>query len=192
MPVPQPAEQATPRRLLRDVVFEKMVDAILDGTLVPGERLNDDELVRWLAVSRTPIREAIARLHAWGLVEMEANRYTRVSAIDPVIYSEASQFLSGLHHLAIDWSRDAPSVDKKAVAGTLFSAQEKVTRRDRDGVLDLLDAYAGLVALTGNTLLIEAELPLRTRVKFLTPADTDAVDWAAINDAAAALDKAAS
>ena len=68
MPVPKPSDTTTPRRLLREVVFDQMRDAIVDGTLHPGERLNDDELVAWLGVSRTPIREAVARLHAAGLV----------------------------------------------------------------------------------------------------------------------------
>ena len=55
-----------------------MLAAIVDGTLELGERLNDDELVRWLGVSRTPVREAIAKLADYGLVDIEANRYTRV------------------------------------------------------------------------------------------------------------------
>ncbi|ROQ37181.1 DNA-binding GntR family transcriptional regulator [Frondihabitans sp. PhB188] len=79
MPVPVPNTEApAPRRLLRDVVFDKMLAAIGDGTLELGERLNDDELVRWLGVSRTPVREAIAKLADYGLVDIEANRYTRV------------------------------------------------------------------------------------------------------------------
>ena len=63
-----------PRRLLRDVVFDKLLAAIVDGTLEPGERLNGDELCKWLGVSRTPVREAIAQPHTYGLVEIEANR----------------------------------------------------------------------------------------------------------------------
>ncbi|RKR75726.1 GntR family transcriptional regulator [Frondihabitans australicus] len=79
MPVPVPkSESPAPRRLLRDVVFDKMLAAIADGTLELGERLNDDELVRWLGVSRTPVREAIAKLADFGLVDIEANRYTRI------------------------------------------------------------------------------------------------------------------
>jgi DNA-binding GntR family transcriptional regulator len=52
----------------------------MDGTLEPGERLNDDDLIAWLGVSRTPIREALAELARAGLIEMAPNRYTRVAA----------------------------------------------------------------------------------------------------------------
>ena len=78
MPIPTPTVTPEPRRLLRDVVFDKMLTAISDGTLELGERLNDDDLVAWLGVSRTPVREAIAKLADFGLVEIEANRYTRI------------------------------------------------------------------------------------------------------------------
>lgn len=42
----------------------------MDGTLEPGERLNDEDLIAWLGVSRTPIREALSQLARAGLVEM--------------------------------------------------------------------------------------------------------------------------
>ncbi|PYY46225.1 hypothetical protein DEI84_12915 [Curtobacterium sp. MCBD17_023] len=56
----------------------------------------------WLGVSRTPVREAIARLVAEGFVEMAANRYTKVSSLSASEYDYASQFLAGLHRLALE------------------------------------------------------------------------------------------
>lgn len=79
MPVPTTIDRPD-QTLLRDRVVEKVTAAILDGTLRPGERLHDDELIAWLGVSRTPIREALTHLVSMGLVETEANRWTRVAA----------------------------------------------------------------------------------------------------------------
>ncbi|MGN6406798.1 MAG: GntR family transcriptional regulator [Curtobacterium sp.] len=79
MPVPS-TQPTAERKLLRDTVQDKIRDAIMDGTLEPGERLNDDDLIAWLGVSRTPIREALAELARAGLIEMAPNRYTRVAA----------------------------------------------------------------------------------------------------------------
>lgn len=80
MPIPNaPSRGAVQRTLLRDTVFQKLRDAILDGTLQPGERLSDDEIEGWLGVSRTPIRDALNELSRSGLVEMSPNRYTRVA-----------------------------------------------------------------------------------------------------------------
>jgi DNA-binding GntR family transcriptional regulator len=76
MPVPNdPA--AVPRRLLRTSALAEIRRAIMDGTLAPGERLRDAELCAWLELSRTPVREALARLEEDGLVETSPQRYTR-------------------------------------------------------------------------------------------------------------------
>ena len=76
MPVPS-SPPSVERTLLRDRVTDKIRTAILDGTLEPGERLHDDQLIAWLGVSRTPIREALAQLAGEGLIDMVANRSTR-------------------------------------------------------------------------------------------------------------------
>ncbi|MEK6345005.1 MAG: GntR family transcriptional regulator, partial [Curtobacterium sp.] len=61
MPIPTPDEELGPRVLLRDVAFNKLLTAIQDGTLLPGERLNDVDLTKWIGVSRPPIRETLSR-----------------------------------------------------------------------------------------------------------------------------------
>lgn len=47
------------------------MDAISSGNLVPGARLKETELVSALAVSRTPLREALAALRAEGILERD-------------------------------------------------------------------------------------------------------------------------
>jgi DNA-binding GntR family transcriptional regulator len=47
---------------------------ILDGTYPPGAQLAEVELASRFAVSRTPVREAIRRLHSEGLIEVFPNR----------------------------------------------------------------------------------------------------------------------
>lgn len=55
---------------LRDVVFENLREAILEGRLSPGQRLMEVQLAEQLGVSRTPVREAIRKLELEGLVVM--------------------------------------------------------------------------------------------------------------------------
>lgn len=55
---------------LRDVVFENLRTAILEGNLKAGQRLMEVQLAEQLGVSRTPIREAIRKLELEGLVVM--------------------------------------------------------------------------------------------------------------------------
>jgi DNA-binding GntR family transcriptional regulator len=53
---------------------------IVSGALPPGSRLREAQLVTDLGVSRTPIREALRRLHAEGLVTILPNRGARVAS----------------------------------------------------------------------------------------------------------------
>jgi len=47
---------------LRDQVITAVLDMLQSGSLIPGERVTEDGLVRRLSVSRTPIREALSQL----------------------------------------------------------------------------------------------------------------------------------
>ena len=54
-------------------------ELILAGELVPGARLGEVELAERMGVSRTPVREALSRLAAEGIVEIQPNRGARVA-----------------------------------------------------------------------------------------------------------------
>jgi DNA-binding GntR family transcriptional regulator len=57
-----------------DVATELLRNAIVDGTLEPGQRLKEEELARSLGISRTPVREALVMLQAEGLIDASPNR----------------------------------------------------------------------------------------------------------------------
>jgi DNA-binding GntR family transcriptional regulator len=59
---------------LHEAIFQKLRSLLVEGTIPPGSKLNERELAESLNVSRTPIREAIRRLAADGLVELITNR----------------------------------------------------------------------------------------------------------------------
>lgn len=100
MPIPQQAP-GVDRSLLRDDVFRRLRDAIVDGTFLPGEQLKDGDLAAWLGVSRTPVREALLRLGASGLVIARPGRSTTVSAIDPKAVRDARDVVAAMHVLAV-------------------------------------------------------------------------------------------
>lgn len=165
-----------------------MLAAIVDGTPEPGERLNDDQLVKWLGVSRTPVREAIAQLHGYGLVEIEANRYTGVAERDEIVYAEAAELLGGLHDLGQKLAvvkLDAGS--RKALGKALVAATKQIESQDPSGAAALLDVRGALTALSGNSLLIAAEKPLRTRVQFLSPREVSDHEWGNLTEQATDL-----
>lgn len=99
MPVPKGRGLVT-RSLLREDAYRAIRDAIVDGTLAPGERLNDGDLAEWLGVSRTPVREALARLEQAGLVQTKPGRYTIVSPLDVRTARNAQSVTTVMHELA--------------------------------------------------------------------------------------------
>ena len=64
---------------LAESAYEKLRGQILSGERVHGERLTEVEVAADLGISRTPVREALRRLAAEGLVDVSLNRGASVA-----------------------------------------------------------------------------------------------------------------
>ena len=73
---------ALPIASVVDQVYEAIRERITSGSLPRGGRIHQEDLAEELGVSRTPVREALRRLAAEGLVEMRTNRGARVADVD--------------------------------------------------------------------------------------------------------------
>jgi DNA-binding GntR family transcriptional regulator len=62
-----------------DQVYEVLRERIASGEIERGSRLHQEDLAKEFGVSRTPVREALRRLAAEGLVDLFANRGARVA-----------------------------------------------------------------------------------------------------------------
>ena len=82
-----------------EAVTAVLREAILDGVLEPSTWLREEELAKELAVSRTPIREALGRLSADGLVTITARQgaiVTPLSLEDVLDLFDVRERLEGL------------------------------------------------------------------------------------------------
>ena len=77
-------------------------EAIVSGELEPGTVLRQEQLSDRFAVSRTPVREALRRLAALGLVSFEANRGVRVRTVTREDLYEAFLVRAELEGLATE------------------------------------------------------------------------------------------
>lgn len=68
---------------LPEVVYRRLHAAILNGVYKPGQMLRQEELAQSLGVSRAPLREALPRLEADGLVVQLPRRGYVVASLDP-------------------------------------------------------------------------------------------------------------
>lgn len=63
-------KQIERHQTLREKILETIRDAILKGTMKPGERVSEPELAERFGISRTPIREAFRQLESEGYLEV--------------------------------------------------------------------------------------------------------------------------
>ena len=169
MPVPIPDASHRPASL-RDYAYDALRTAIVAGTLAPGEKLRDAELESWLGVSRTPIREAIARLETAGLVRTERARQTIVAPLDERAALNAQAIAASLHELA---EREAVAqlttadLDQMTAANDRFRAA--LAANDVDAAIAADDDFhAVAVRASANELLpalLEQVTPLLRRLE---------------------------
>ncbi|MFC8599431.1 GntR family transcriptional regulator [Isoptericola sp. NPDC057191] len=152
MPVPTTQRPAL-RRLLRDVVHDQLLAAIVAGDLAPGEVLHEQEIESWTGASRTPVREAIDRLAAHGFIEMIPQKETRVTDLDLGMFVD---MLSTLGGLCTEVVRDAvPLLSESERAGIVALGHELLVPDPRNrtpiigtDLFDLfIDAYANTVVM---------------------------------------------
>lgn len=86
---------------LREVVFETIREAIIDGVLGPGERLMESQLAEELGVSRTPVREAIRKLELEGFVVMVPRKGAYVAGISLKDIADVFEVRAALEALAM-------------------------------------------------------------------------------------------
>lgn len=85
-----------------DKVYEAIKHRILSGDLDAGQRLPEDTIAAELSLSRTPVRDALRRLQADGLVEIVPNSGGRVAQWTPESLSELAQLRSMLEGYAAE------------------------------------------------------------------------------------------
>jgi DNA-binding GntR family transcriptional regulator len=153
--------------LVRDV-YDVLVDMFMNHTFAPGERLNIDALARTLGVSQTPIREAMARLDAEGLILKEPRRSYTVA---PLITVEELRALIDLRLLieppaAAAAARNASpdeAADLIAFARSGGAGQYDDTANRLDMIYDAT-FHDKVAKLGGNPWLRESLARLRSHV----------------------------
>lgn len=155
MPIPDSARSGVKRRLLREEAYETIRDAILDGTLQLGERLDDKKLQDWLGISRTPIREALNQLAQESLVVIRAQSYTSVTEPDPDLAFDAVQVLGSVFGGVI---RVLLPVLDDAGKETLFALFDRgvraaEARSEREEIATVFGVYDALAELCPNPVL---------------------------------------
>ncbi|NLI96797.1 MAG: GntR family transcriptional regulator, partial [Synergistaceae bacterium] len=97
---------------LRQIVYEKIKEAIVDGIIPPGERLSEVELADRIAVSRTAVREAIRQLAQTGLITLVPRRGAFVTLPTAKDASDLYDLRTALEVMAIEHACKTPPVEE--------------------------------------------------------------------------------
>jgi DNA-binding GntR family transcriptional regulator len=98
---PEKPSPAIQNRTLREQVFDHLREEILSNRLAPGTELHEVALAESLGISRGPLREALGRLAAEGLVTMTPRRGAVVTRFTRKEFVDAYQVRAALEALAI-------------------------------------------------------------------------------------------
>jgi len=155
------------RTTLTDDVYTSLRALIMDHAVAPGERVNIDALARRLEVSPTPVREALARLEADGLVR---KRPLAGYTASPVLTREQFDELVEMRLIlepAAARRVAARHVDADELATLRIEAD--LPQRPAEGGVAAFTAqdsrfHHGLAARCGNRMLHDAVVRLRAHL----------------------------
>lgn len=142
-------------RSVVDQVHAELLERIVAGELSPGSRLRQEALAEELGVSRTPLREALARLVSEGLVEFVPNRGATVASRDFTDMENAWRA-----RLVIEPGAARLAAERREPAA--IERMEQTVVRQRSVADDVTASFAlnrefhlTLVAASGNTHLLQ-------------------------------------
>jgi len=114
-----------------DAVYEVLRACIVEGEFAPGQRLLSDAIATDLKVSRTPVREALRKLEAEGLIEASGRAGLTVRAISEEDLSEFFYVREALEGMAARLAAEnASKADALDLHALLDEMVEALARKD--------------------------------------------------------------
>jgi DNA-binding GntR family transcriptional regulator len=152
------ASENVPRRAT-DTVYDALKNSILHGRKPAGSHLLEDAIALEFGVSRTPVRDALARLEQEGLVAPVPRHGYRVVPITMADIEEIYQVLSPLETVAAELlARKKPNTaEVKALQEAVDMMAAALKKDDLDAWAEADELFhARLVDLCGNRRLASA------------------------------------
>jgi DNA-binding GntR family transcriptional regulator len=123
------AQSQQSSQTMADAIAAALRRAVLEGALHDGTVLRQAELAARFGVSRVPIREALLKLEAEGLVESRPRRGTVVVALDADAFEEILEMRAALEALALKLAVPRMSAEDFAKARAILDEAEESLRR---------------------------------------------------------------
>ncbi|MFT3863818.1 MAG: GntR family transcriptional regulator [Solirubrobacterales bacterium] len=169
-----------------DQAADALRERILSGEFAPSERIVESEVARQMEVSRAPIREALSRLRAEGILREDARRGTFVVDVGVKDVEEIYDLRAALEVKAVQLLRASQSSPPFVALHDAVDDLARAARRDEPREVARLDVgfHGTLCELSGNERLhaaFRAHVPilrvlLATEESIYFPTLTDVAD----------------
>lgn len=127
-------------------VFERIRDAIFNGSIRPGEPLRELQLAKSIGVSQSTVREALSQLETVGLVVRQANRGTTVTQLSAKETRERMKIRIALEELAV------------------MEASQRATSEDIEELRNLAKAISAAIERNSYYDISQADLAFHRRI----------------------------
>jgi len=158
---------------LVEVAAHRVRDAIMSGSLQPGEKIVEEQLCADLGISRAPLREALRQLAQQGLVEHLPRRGSRVTQWSPRDILQLFELRGVLERHAIESALPLadPDTALAPVRAALAEMHAAGTALERDDAHR--EFHAAVVALADNRqldialepILLKLQLPMAVNLR---------------------------
>lgn len=152
---------------LREIVFESLREAIINGRLRPGERLMEIQLADEMGVSRTPVREAIRKLELEGFVVMVPRKGAYVAGISMKDIADVFEVRAALESLAAGLAAERITEEElEKLERSLVLVAESTEAQDLDSLITAdTDFHDILYAASRNEKLVQIVSNLREQIQ---------------------------
>lgn len=141
--------------LLQERVADRIREAILEGSIQPGERIVEFQLSKQWNISRAPLREAIRQLAAEGLVVLSPHRGASVAEVSLAELQELFAVRSMLEAFGAGLAaNNAGPSDHAAMRRKIAEMKSSLARRDLSGFYVAgIEFHSVLMSAAGNATL---------------------------------------
>jgi len=182
------AQSQQSSQTMADAIAAALRRAVLEGALHDGAVLRQADLAAKFGVSRVPIREALLKLQAEGLVESRPRRGTVVVSLNADDFAEILEMRVALESLALKLAVPKMTADDFQAASAVLDEAEQSLRRpaSADGKREFETRWGDLNWAFHRALSVPARMPrlldtienlhllfarhLRMRVEIIAPA----------------------
>ena len=148
---------------LIDQVYTRILEAIIDRTLPPGQRIKQNELAEKLGVSRQPVSHALHLLHRQGLVAESGRRGFEVTELNPARIRQLYEVRGAIDALAarLAASRVKTDAGGRAALEAALQAGRAIDQNTPLARLIALDVdfHGAIYRLAGNPAIEEMIAP---------------------------------